>query len=218
MSLAGANPGTFHVARDGDDANGGSSESPYRTLQRAADVARAGDTVVVRGGVYRGHVFLRFSGEPDKPIVFRNAPGERPILDGEGKGRLELQSEHGWRQPVGWIVVEGFAVRNGWDGIHDNIFYRNAVKLGTGDCQGIGFVAPGGGHLIRNNLFFGPGRTAIGGEPRHYTLAENVEDLDPQLVDTDHFDFRLRPGSPAMDATGKQRVGASRSTDAWGAP
>jgi hypothetical protein len=346
MTLAGACARTFHVAPGGDDASPGTPESPLRTLQRAAEVARAGDTVLVRSGVYRGQVFLRFSGEPDKPIVFKNAPGEKPVVDGEGRGRLELQSEHGWQKPIGWIVVEGFEVRNGWDGIkfynahhvvlqgnfiHDNLnqgilgnghhvriegnviahngfkpdneksnkehgiyatgtdfeivnnvihsnraygiqvagypfeaerhagpefatarrwrishntialqqnragivvwqpdamdcvignnlFFRNAVRLGTGDCQGIDFVASGGGHVIRNNLCFGPGRTAIGGEPRHFTLAENVESEDPQFVDADHFDFRLRHGSPAMDMTGKQHVGASHTSPAWGAP
>jgi len=158
LTLSGAQARTFHVAPGGDDANPGTTDSPLRTMQKAAEVARAGDTVLVRGGVYRGHVFLRFSGEPEKPVVFRNAPGERPVLDGEGKGRIELQSEHGWQKPVGWVVVEGFEMRNGWDGISENFFYRNAVGLGTGDCQ--------------------------------------------------RFDFRLRAGSPAFDASGSQSAGA----------
>jgi len=336
LSLSGAQARTLHVAPGGDDANPGTTDSPLRTMQKAAEVARAGDTVLVRGGVYRGHVFLRFSGEPGKPVVFRNAPGERPVLDGEGKGRIELQSEHGWQKPVGWVVVQGLEMRNGWDGIkfynahhivlkgnfiHDNlnqgilgnghhvriegniiahngfkpdnersnkehgiyatgtdieivdnvihsnraygiqvagypfkpdshagpefatarrwlirhntlafqqnragivvwqsdttdcviennIFYRNAVTLGTGDCQGIDFVAPGGRHVIRSNLFFGPGRTAIGEGPRDCTLSGNIEDKDPLFIDPDRFDFRLRGGSPAMDPSGSQSAGA----------
>jgi hypothetical protein len=104
LTLAGVQARTFHVGSGGDDANPGALESPLRTLQKAAEVARAGDIVLVRSGVYRGHVFLRFSGEPDKPIVFRNAPGEKPVVDGEGKGRIELQSEHGWQKPVGWTT------------------------------------------------------------------------------------------------------------------
>lgn len=88
-----------------------------RTIQKAAEAARAGDTVLVHAGVYRGVMLLRFSGETNQPIIFKNAPGEKPIVDGERRGRIELQSEQGWGRPIGWITVEGFEVKNGWDGI-----------------------------------------------------------------------------------------------------
>ena len=336
LTLTGLHARSFQVASGGDDANPGTPESPLRTLQKAAELARAGDMVLVRTGVYRGHVFLRFSGGPGNPILFKNAPGEKPVLDGEGKGRIELQSEHGWQKPIGWVVVEGFEVRNGWDGIkfynahhivlkgnyiHDNlnqgilgnghhvriegnviahngfkadneksnkehgiyatgtdfeiidnvihsnkaygiqvagypfkpdthagqefaaarrwlirhntiafqqnragivvwqegatvcviennIFYRNALKLGQGDCQGIDFVAAGGQHVIRNNLFYGPGRKSIGEAPRDCTVSGTLEDKDPRFVDPDRFKFRLREGSPALDPDGSASVGA----------
>jgi len=346
LSHSEAQARTVHLAPGGQDTNPGTPESPLRTMQKAAEVARAGDTVLVRGGVYKGHVFLRYSGEPDRPIVFRSAPGEKPVVDGETKGRIELQSEQGWQKPIGWIVVEGFEVRNGWDGIkfynahhivlkgnfiHDNLnqgilgnghhvriegnviahngfkpgneksnkehgiyatgtdfeiidnvihsnraygiqvagypfrpenhpgpefagarrwlirhntlafqqnragiviwqpdatecviennlFYRNAVRLGTGDCQGIDFVAAGGRHIIRRNLLFGPGRASIGEAPRDCTLLENLEDRDPLFADPDRFDFRLRTGSPAMDPDGAQRAGAPPGTGQATAP
>src|SRR5712691_7809988 len=145
-AFAAANAGgeTYYVATDGDDAHAGTKTAPFHTIQKAAAVAKAGDTVLVRAGVYKGHVYLRISGEPEKPVVFKNYPGERPVVDGEGRGRIELQSEHGWQKPIGWITVEGFEVRNGWDGIkfynahhivlrgndlHDN---ANQGILGTG--------------------------------------------------------------------------------------
>jgi hypothetical protein len=86
--------------------------------------------------------------------------------------------------------------------IENNIFFRNAVSLGDGDCQGIDFVAAGGRHILRHNLFFGPGRTSIGGETSQYSLTGNVEDQDPLFVDAERFDFRLRQGSPAIDRDG----------------
>jgi pectin methylesterase-like acyl-CoA thioesterase len=71
---------TYYVATDGDDAHAGTKTAPFRTIQKAASVARAGDTVLVRAGVYQGHVYLRISGEPGKPVVFKNYPGERPAM------------------------------------------------------------------------------------------------------------------------------------------
>jgi hypothetical protein len=83
ITLAGTHAGTIHVAPGGDDASAGTLESPFRTLQKAAEVARAGDTVLVRSGVYRGQVLLRHSGEPDNSVILRNAPGEKPVVAGD---------------------------------------------------------------------------------------------------------------------------------------
>ncbi|MBT3269326.1 DUF1565 domain-containing protein [Candidatus Poribacteria bacterium] len=58
-----------------DDENPGTSERPFRTIQHAAEVARAGDTVIVRPGVYREAVILTHSGEPGLPITFRGESG-----------------------------------------------------------------------------------------------------------------------------------------------
>ena len=58
-----------------DDANDGSRARPFRTIQHAADVARAGDTVRVMPGVYREAVILEHSGEADRPITFRAESG-----------------------------------------------------------------------------------------------------------------------------------------------
>ena len=44
---------TYYVATNGDDNNTGSISSPFRTIQKAANVAQAGDTVLVRAGIYR---------------------------------------------------------------------------------------------------------------------------------------------------------------------
>jgi hypothetical protein len=59
-------------------------------------------------------------------------------------------------------------------------------------------VGSGGGHVIRKNLFFSPGRTSISGKPGDFTASDNLEDKDPLFTDADRFDFRLREGSPAI--------------------
>ena len=70
------------VSPDGNDAGPGSKEEPFRTIQKAANIAQPGDTCTVRAGIYREAVTLRNSGTPEKPIRFVAAKGEKVILDG----------------------------------------------------------------------------------------------------------------------------------------
>jgi hypothetical protein len=81
--------------------------------------------------------------------------------------------------------------------IQNNILYMNAADHGEGANQGIDFIS-GGGHVVRHNLFFAPGKTAIAGDGDVYSASNNLEE-DPQFVDPDRFDFHLQPGSPAID-------------------
>src|SRR5262249_25590227 len=47
---------TFVVASNGNDSNNGSANTPWATLQHAADMANAGDTVIIHAGTYKGWV------------------------------------------------------------------------------------------------------------------------------------------------------------------
>ena len=63
--------GTYYVsASRGNDANPGSEEKPFRTIQKAADVMVAGDDCLIDDGVYRETVTLKKSGTKEKPIRF----------------------------------------------------------------------------------------------------------------------------------------------------
>lgn len=67
------------VAPNGSDDNPGTEKRPFASIKKAAEVARAGDMVIVRAGVYREHVVFPNSGEPGKPIIFSGQRG----LNGE---------------------------------------------------------------------------------------------------------------------------------------
>ena len=82
-----ASAAVYHVdqrAADAADDNPGTAEAPWKTLARAgtATELQPGDTVLVHSGVYREHVDLTVSGEPDKPITFAAAPGARVVIKG----------------------------------------------------------------------------------------------------------------------------------------
>ena len=73
----------YHVAKNGADANVGSADSPFPTIQRAADAAQPGDVITVHEGIYRERVNPPRGGTSDeKRIVYQAAPGEKVIIKG----------------------------------------------------------------------------------------------------------------------------------------
>lgn len=74
---------TYYVATDGNDANEGSKEAPFRTIQRAADLVKKGDTCYIRGGTYRETVTVRNKhGNENQKIRFVAYPNETVRITG----------------------------------------------------------------------------------------------------------------------------------------
>src|SRR5439155_6238344 len=74
---------TYYVSLGGSDgADGRSLSSPFKTIQRGADAAQPGDTVLVRGGTYRETVTPPRSGTSSAPITFKPYNGERVTVSG----------------------------------------------------------------------------------------------------------------------------------------
>ena len=74
---------TYYVSTFGNDANVGTSLAhPFRTIQRAANVARPGDTVLVRGGTYRETVKPAHSGKASARITFKPYDNEPVTISG----------------------------------------------------------------------------------------------------------------------------------------
>ncbi len=85
----------FHVAINGNDAGSGSSQSPFRTIQRAADLAQPGDVITVHAGTYRERVNPPRGGTSDRRrIVYQAAPQEQVEIKGSEvvRGWVEAQA------------------------------------------------------------------------------------------------------------------------------
>lgn len=87
----------YHISKQGSDQNDGSEEFPFRTIQKAAGIAVAGDTVLVHEGVYREWVRPENGGLNNGcRITYQAAEGEHVMIKG---------SEHiqGWERIRGTV-------------------------------------------------------------------------------------------------------------------
>lgn len=79
----------YHVAKTGSDEGKGTLKDPFLTINKAASVAMAGDTIIVHEGVYREWVKPKYKGLSEKRrITYKAAEGERVII----KGSERIQS------------------------------------------------------------------------------------------------------------------------------
>jgi hypothetical protein len=166
----------FYVATTGKDSNPGSVAAPWRTIQHAADTARAGSTVYVRGGIYEELVSISASGNAsDGFITFKSYPGETAILDAEHftpSGRqavLTIQNQS-------YVRIEGFEIRN---------FHTAEHRLAP-----LGISVMGAGshiELLKNNVHHieqtFPGRDAPGSGGNGFGIA--VYGTNAQIPITD---------------------------------
>lgn len=61
----------IYVAKNGNDNNNGTENQPYLTIQKAAQVAEAGDIVYIKQGIYRETVTPSNNGTNGNPILFQ---------------------------------------------------------------------------------------------------------------------------------------------------
>ena len=166
----------FYVSTAGNDSNPGTETAPWRTVQHAADTARAGSTVNVRGGIYEELVNINASGNAsDGFITFRSYPGETAILDAEHftpSGRQAVVTIHN----QSYVKVESFEIRNFHTGEH------RLAPLGIS-------VMGAGSHieLLKNNAHHiqqtFPGRDAPGSGGNGFGIAVYGTDAKTPITD-----------------------------------
>jgi len=100
----------IHVAKTGSDSAAGSVDRPLLTIQRAAQLAEPGDTVIVHGGTYREWVKPARGGTgEDARITYRAAPGEEVVI--KGSERITSWTSQGdgvWRVELPESFFSGY--------------------------------------------------------------------------------------------------------------
>jgi len=166
----------YYVSTSGSDSNAGTSDRPWRTIQKAANTMVAGDTVTVRAGDYAERVQVSRSGASGAQITFQ-AEGTVTMRGFTVRGNYVTirgfdisNTPNAWADGQGifvqanYCVIENnyvhYATRGGifvyaepweWSGrtscvVRNNRVYRNAL---------VGIEVHGRNHLVEGNEIWG---------------------------------------------------------------
>ncbi|SDR91804.1 Chondroitinase B [Paenibacillaceae bacterium GAS479] len=103
---------SYYVSTSGSDSNAGTSTgAAFKTLQKAANTANAGDTVFVMAGTYNQKLKITKSGTSGSPITFQNYNNGAVVIEGNS---LPVSGREGLvhMANVSNVKVQGFEIRN----------------------------------------------------------------------------------------------------------
>jgi hypothetical protein len=157
---------TYYVdAQRGNNANGGTADSPWQTIQKAADSAQPGDTILVAEGDY-----------PERIQVTRSGVAQRPIsFEARGKALTE-----GFTIVADYIRVVGFEItsqitlpRDSY-GVSLQGQYDEIVNNYIHDIYHDGIMVGGPGHhLIKGNRIYRANNCGISVSGRENLIEDN---------------------------------------------
>jgi hypothetical protein len=173
-------PKTYYVSGTGNDTNSGlSNSSPFRTIQKAANLTNPGDTVLIMNGVYRNAspngqvVSITRSGKANAWIKFKAYPGHRPKIKHNGWNGILIHNG------ASYIEINGLEVI----GNNDNVTLDYAMSqktnklnpLTNGNCINVDGRKNGHTHHIRivNNKVHKCGGVGIAAIESDYVTIDN---------------------------------------------
>jgi parallel beta-helix repeat protein len=174
-------PTTYYVSGSGSDSNSGlSTTSAFRTIQRAADLTKPGDTVLIMNGLYTNNnvgyvVYITRSGTSNGWIKYEAYPGHKP--------KIKHNAWHGIKITKGasYIQVRGLEV----EGNNANITlgyakshqYNANNPLTSGNCISIDGRKTVPSHHIRilNNKVYNCGGGGIVSAQADYVTIDGNE-------------------------------------------
>jgi len=210
----------YYVSTHGNDANSGTKELPFQTIGKAANLAQAGDVVLIQPGVYYEDVKPLHSGEPDKYITYQNEGNGEVIIDAkdgqrgacieiDNKGYLQFigLTVRGANSPITW-PRSGVSITDGSTHIIlDNITaYDNYVGImAYGREKPISYIT------VKNSKTFGPGNLGN----IHYGIFFYKKVYDSSMVnnhvaytlpESQSYGIEIATDFPGLQSNGPRRI------------
>lgn len=107
---ASAQATNYYVATWGNDNNIGSEAKPWKTIQKAANTAKAGDQVYIKKGTYYNNVSIKNSGTSSSWIIFKAYPGHEK--------QVVLNNAYFIISKKSFVAISGIKVQNGKHGFY----------------------------------------------------------------------------------------------------
>lgn len=185
-----------YVSPTGRDTNPGTLAAPWKTIQKAANSAKAGDNVFVRAGIYKEKVQINVNGTATAPITFAAYKTEKPVINLTGvtpgsdlSAMIRIPSRS-------YVTIKGFELRN----------YRTAdesrVPVGIlvdGACKGVKLIGNKIHHIEQNNTVEGNFDANAHGIAVYGTSATAVDGL---VIDANEVSFLRLGASEAIAING----------------
>lgn len=150
----------LYVSPTGSDSNTGTASAPFKTVQKALDTVKAGQTIYLREGTYTALNTFKSSGTEGNYITLRNYPGEKPYLTmtaGSSGAILRLDGND-------YIKIEGLEIGGLSSAIAQGILLdgnENHVIIRNNDIHNFVTTKPGENENGEANaiLCYGEGKT-----------------------------------------------------------
>jgi hypothetical protein len=117
----------FYAAPGGTPGGNGSVTNPWdlQTSLSQPSTVHPGDTIWLRGGTYTGAFTSVLTGAPNQPIIVRQYPGERAVLDAATSNANLVTNVHTLNVEGAYAWYWGFEVTNSNTTRQTNVVYNN---------------------------------------------------------------------------------------------
>jgi hypothetical protein len=147
----------YYVSVSGNDANSGTQAQPFKTIQKAANIAVAGDVVNIKPGTYKESVTPKNSGTSGNPITFRRDGTEPVVINSVDPWGVIIINQQSWTIWDGLTTQgEGIVIRDGNNNVIQNCDI-SGFNIGINIENKVqGLTAKE--NIIRNNVIHNYGR------------------------------------------------------------